>query len=141
MNTGRKKIELKISFLVEQENHICVIRGKECADVKEFTFLLYEEDVKDILQDKDIFNAFHEYLDGSYYFYEFLIQHSLEYVHLNYIFFTFNEKNHVYFFATSDLYDNYWIDSGSYGEQWLLNSGDCYQSKFEINETNDEWIV
>lgn len=137
----RKQVRIKASFLMDKDDHICVLRENASECIKEFSFLTYEQDIIEILEKEDSKYGLYDFLSKSFYFYEFLMYHKIDYIHFHYMKFSHKDKEYTYFYSEENDYDNYWIDTGTYSEKWFNDASNCYQTEFEINDKNDDWKV
>jgi len=134
-------IQLNISFLQEKDNHLCVILDKH-GYIKEFTFKIDQYIVSNLLKEKLAKDTMNDSLLESHYFFEFLMQHNLERVHLNYIQFKHDEKSYEWLFANEEFFDQCWFDTNVYGEEFgMMSDFDFYAAKFEHDKNNDDWKV
>jgi len=135
------KIIIKASFLMDKDQHIFILKEKYNDFIKEFSFFLYENDLDEIIKKEDSKEELYSFLDRSPSFYEFLMYHNLECIHLHYLQFIYNKKEYTYFYSTENDYDQYWIDTTTYDEKWYKNVSYCYETEFDIDENNDNWTI
>lgn len=134
-------LTIYMSFLAEKENHLCAITDKDINGIKEFIYKDDSFEINKILKKKNIERELYYALYENHYFFEFLIQHNFNTIHLNYLKF-FYDRDYLFLFSNENNYGNYWFDTDVYPEKFgMMSDFDCYSAVFEHDQKNDKWKI